>query len=332
VNFEEARAEYARLRQDYDRRALDADEFVRRVQALQVRDDGGGYWAVDGATGDWLRYDGSAWVPGEPPVAQPGADGLPQGVGGASDRTGEPPATRQGDDGQARSAATELAPGDQPTVAITMPSGGRSPAAAGHAAHAAPVGAQPPAQREQPGEQETLVGFAPPPGPTADRQMVREAPSRPAPPPPAPAKRSRLPIVLGCVALALVALLILGVVVVVAYRGIDRRTGPVNLVIASGIDGSKPVAPTREFALGGEVYIVFDAKNMKQGQTVTMKVTRDGTPVTFQGDSNVFTFDKSQSYNGNHFRYKPAAKGSYEVGLYVDDAATASQSDTFTVK
>jgi len=308
VNFEEARAEYARLRQDYDRRALDADEFVRRVQALQVRDDSGGYWAVDGATGDWLRYDGSAWVPGEPPAAQ------------------------QGTDRQARSAAAELAPGDQPTVAFAMPPGGRSPAAAGHVAHAAPVDDQPPARREQPGEQETLVGFAPPPGLTADRQMVREAPSRPAPPPPAPAKRSRLPIVLGCVALALVALLVIGGLGVAAYRSIDRRTGPVNLVIASGIDGSnKPVAPTREFALGSEVYVVFDAKNMKQGQTVTMKVTRDGTPVAFQGDSNVFTFDKSQSYYGNHFRYKPSMKGKYEVSLYVDDAATASQSDSFTV-
>jgi hypothetical protein len=70
VDFEQARAEYTRLRQAYDSRQISAEEYGRRVQALQVRDASGGYWAIDGNTGGWLRYDGSNWVPGQPPVPQ----------------------------------------------------------------------------------------------------------------------------------------------------------------------------------------------------------------------------------------------------------------------
>ncbi len=70
MNFEEARAEYERLRRGYDAGAMAPGEYARRVQALQVRDAGGGYWAIDGATGGWLRYDYDhrAWVPGQPPA------------------------------------------------------------------------------------------------------------------------------------------------------------------------------------------------------------------------------------------------------------------------
>ena len=67
MNFEEARAEYTRLRQAYDSRAISPEEYTRRVQALQVRDESGTFWAINGATGEWLRYDGTAWVPGQPP-------------------------------------------------------------------------------------------------------------------------------------------------------------------------------------------------------------------------------------------------------------------------
>ena len=69
MSFEEARAEYDRLRQAYDQRQIAAEEYGRRVQGLQVRDAAGGYWAIDGNTGGWLRYDGTAWVPGQPPIS-----------------------------------------------------------------------------------------------------------------------------------------------------------------------------------------------------------------------------------------------------------------------
>ena len=84
MNFEEARAEYGRLRQAYDQRQISAEEYGRRVQGLQVRDGGGTYWAIDGNTGGWLRYDGSNWVPGQPPIPQgppPGQFGGPPAGG-----------------------------------------------------------------------------------------------------------------------------------------------------------------------------------------------------------------------------------------------------------
>lgn len=84
MNFEEARAEYGRLRQAYDSRQIGPEDYGRQVQGLQVRDSGGTYWAIDGNSGGWLRYDGANWVPGQPPTAPPTASagnfgGPPQG-------------------------------------------------------------------------------------------------------------------------------------------------------------------------------------------------------------------------------------------------------------
>jgi hypothetical protein len=95
VNFEEAQAEYTRLRQGYQNGQISADEFGRRVQALQVRAASGAYWAIDGASGNWLRYDGSNWVPGQPPVAQSPQPGY--GAAPASGYTPQPqPQTQYG--------------------------------------------------------------------------------------------------------------------------------------------------------------------------------------------------------------------------------------------
>lgn len=68
MNFEEARAEYARLRQQLEYRQLAPDDFARRVQALQVLDPNGVYWSIDGASGGWLRFDGARWLPDTPAV------------------------------------------------------------------------------------------------------------------------------------------------------------------------------------------------------------------------------------------------------------------------
>lgn len=105
MNFDEARAEYNRLRQSYENRQLGPEDFARQVQGLQVRDDGGAYWAIDGATGNWLRYDGQSWVPGQPPVPQ---------------QYTPPP------------AATPSYGQDQTVVAGSTPQGGYAPAAGGY--------------------------------------------------------------------------------------------------------------------------------------------------------------------------------------------------------
>jgi hypothetical protein len=104
MNFDEARAEYNRLRQAYDSRQISAEDYGRRVQGLQVRDASGGYWAIDGNSGGWLRYDGSAWVPGQPPIPQgppPGGFGAPTQIGASV-----PP---QGGFGQASAAGRNRA-------------------------------------------------------------------------------------------------------------------------------------------------------------------------------------------------------------------------------
>jgi len=102
VNFEEAHAEYTRLRQGYDNRQLSAEDYGQRVQGLQVRDANGGYWAIDGNSGGWLRYDGSAWVQGQPPLPQtsppPGPYGAPSALPSAPQGNVEQPA--QGGFGQ----------------------------------------------------------------------------------------------------------------------------------------------------------------------------------------------------------------------------------------
>lgn len=106
MNFDEARAEYNRLRQSYENRQLGPEDFARQVQGLQVRDDGGAYWAIDGATGNWLRYDGQSWVPGQPPAQQ---------------HYTPPP------------AATPTYGQDQTVVAGSTPQGGYAPAGSGYA-------------------------------------------------------------------------------------------------------------------------------------------------------------------------------------------------------
>lgn len=68
MNFEEARGEYVRLRRQLEYRQLAPDDFARRVQTLQVLDPRGTYWSIDGATGAWLRFDGTRWLPDSPPV------------------------------------------------------------------------------------------------------------------------------------------------------------------------------------------------------------------------------------------------------------------------
>lgn len=120
MNFDEARAEYNRLRQGYDNRQLSPDDFARQVQALQVRDDSGTYWAIDGATGNWLRYDGQSWVPGQPPVAQ--------------HYTPPPTPTPSYGQGQTVVAGTTPQPGGyQPAGSGYAPAGGYGPQPGGYA-------------------------------------------------------------------------------------------------------------------------------------------------------------------------------------------------------
>lgn len=264
MNFEQAHAEYQRLRQAYDRGALPPEDYTRQVQALQVRDTSGAYWAVDGATGGWLRYDGAQWVPAQPP---------------AREFAGPAP-------------ASVASPQPQPQAQPQPDS---------------PLG------QSQPAGYETSVPAAP----------VALA---------AQPKRSRRPLLFGCLAVALLGLLLACVGAVVVYRSLDRTTGIVKIATAPTIDArNQPVGATNEFPVNTEMYVTFTTKGLKKGQKVTMKGTRNGTPIEFRGGSNVHVLEQEGTvYSG--FSYKPPIKGDYTISLYLDEETEPRQTATFTVK
>jgi hypothetical protein len=55
---------YQQLRSSLDAGKISYPQFVAAVNELQVRDQGGTWWAIDAQSGGYLRYDGTAWVPG----------------------------------------------------------------------------------------------------------------------------------------------------------------------------------------------------------------------------------------------------------------------------
>lgn len=71
MDFKHAESKYFELKGRLDAGALAPDQFAEEVAKLRVQDDKGQYWTVDAATGGWLQYDGSKWVParaaGSPP-------------------------------------------------------------------------------------------------------------------------------------------------------------------------------------------------------------------------------------------------------------------------
>ena len=67
MDFKEAESKYFELKGRLDARALTSEEFNSEVAKLRVQDDGGQHWAIDSATGGWLRYDGTKWVPAQAP-------------------------------------------------------------------------------------------------------------------------------------------------------------------------------------------------------------------------------------------------------------------------
>jgi hypothetical protein len=63
MDFREAESKYYELKGQLEAGALTPGQFAEEVAKLRSQDDQGQWWTVDGATGGWLRYDGSRWVP-----------------------------------------------------------------------------------------------------------------------------------------------------------------------------------------------------------------------------------------------------------------------------
>lgn len=264
MSFEEARAEYDRLRQAYDQRQIAAEEYGRRVQGLQVRDAGGAYWAIDGNTGGWLRYDGTAWVPGQPPLSSP------------------PPPSQFGGFNQPQQGQPQQ--------------GNFGPPQSGFGA----------------------AGSAPP---SLGAQAIT--------PPAAPARRSRRGLLIGCSA-AVVLLLICGTIGAVAASRILGTTGLTEAAVASSLTSSnRPDQKGTEFKVNQQLYITYTAQNVKQGESLELRIFRDGTRETLTGGEK--TFDKDATFYGS-FSYKPTVAGSYRGEFYYKGESTPSQTVEFTVK
>jgi hypothetical protein len=65
--FSQVEAEVARLRQELAAGHLTEAQFRDRLEKLMVQDAQGNWWMIGVDTGQWYRYDGVDWVPGEPP-------------------------------------------------------------------------------------------------------------------------------------------------------------------------------------------------------------------------------------------------------------------------
>jgi hypothetical protein len=81
TNFEEAGRRYAELRARYQAGQLDPRQFADSVARLRVQDGSGAWWTLDPTGGQWLRWNGSAWV--KPPTA-----GRSEAAGSAPRQTG----------------------------------------------------------------------------------------------------------------------------------------------------------------------------------------------------------------------------------------------------
>lgn len=300
MSFEEALAEYGRLRQAYNSGQLSPQDFAQRVQQLQVRDASGNYWAIDGSSGGWLRYDGSGWVPGQPPIAQqPGGLAATQiatpGLGGGY---GQQPQGQQGF-------------GQQPQgFGQQQPQGG--------------FGQQPGYAQQPQGQQ----GFGQP------QPAFGQPQGGYAQPPVAPATgrggRRGLIIALSAIGALLVLCAIVAVIAAVSGRLGGGTSGLTEAAMAKSVtDNKQPKEKATDFAVGDEIYITYTANRVKKGQFVDLKMFRDGVAVPLQDTQT--SFEKDATYYG-YYSYKPSAKGSYKVELYYNGEAAPSQTLNFTVK
>lgn len=256
MNFEQARAEYSRLRQAYDQRQISAEEYGRRVQSLQVQDNGT-YWAIDGNNGGWLRYDGSNWVPGQPPIPQ----GPPPGQFG-----GPPP-------GQF---------GQQPQGTFGQPQQGNA-------------GSQP----------QTNFGGS------------------------APARRSRRGLAIGCGVALILLLFCGGIGGFLAFRAFGTSGITAAGTATTLTSSNRPDSQVTDFTVNQPMFITYTAQNVKQGETLELRLFRDGTRENLSGGER--TFDQDATFYGS-FSYQPTVAGSYRGEFYYKGSSTPAQTINFTVK
>ncbi len=79
MDAQEAQATYLQLKGQLDAKQLSFDDFAHRVQELKYQDNTGTWWAVNGADGSWLKWNGSTWEPGFTQGGQATQPAIPSG-------------------------------------------------------------------------------------------------------------------------------------------------------------------------------------------------------------------------------------------------------------
>ena len=67
MNIPQAQQEIRRLTELYQGRQIGPEAYILAVNQLQISDEAGSIWNVDGSTLKWYRYNGQAWVEQAPP-------------------------------------------------------------------------------------------------------------------------------------------------------------------------------------------------------------------------------------------------------------------------
>jgi hypothetical protein len=306
VNFDEALAEYGRLRQAYNSGQLGAQDFAQRVQQIQVRDGGGTYWAIDGATGGWLRYDGTSWVQGQPPIAQSSA-----ATQIATQQTGSPY-------GQQPQAGYGQQPQQQGGYGAQQQAGyGQQPQAN--------YGAQP----QQNYGQQPQAGYG--------QQQQYSVPQQPVSPAQSSASSGgRRGLLIGVIAVVGVLLVFLVAAIVISaatgngFLFAGGASGVTDVQTARSVtNNSRPNETATEFTVNQEMFITYKANRVKAGEYVDLKMFRDNEAVALQDTKT--PFDKAATYYG-YYSYRPGQAGTYKVDVYFNGASSPSQTVTFTVR
>ncbi len=66
--FQQAQNRYQQLVQQYRSGQLSQDAFTNAVNQLRVQTPDGTWWQIRGSDGAWLRWNGTSWAEGQPPV------------------------------------------------------------------------------------------------------------------------------------------------------------------------------------------------------------------------------------------------------------------------
>jgi hypothetical protein len=325
VNFEEALAEYGRLRQAYNSGQLGAQDFAQRVQQIQVRDGAGSYWAIDGATGGWLRYDGNNWVPGQPPNAQQSAPTqiATQQVGGGYGQGGYGQQPQQG----GYNAPTQMGIGQQPQAGY-----GQQPQAGYGQQQQGGYSQQPQADYGQ--QQQANYGQQPQAG--YGQQPQYGVPQVAAPVQTTSRSGGRRGLLIGVLAVVGVLLVFLVAAIVISaatgngFLFAGGKAGLTDVATAKSVTtNSRPNEKATDFTVNQKMFITYKANRVKAGQSMDLKMYRDNEAIALQDTKT--DFNTNATYYG-YYSYQPGQAGTYKVDLYFNGESSPSQTVIFTVK